>query len=125
MKNFKAVCFYGKQTSKFNVEQTEEVDADGKQKFNKIIKHDTSASKALKVMSPDQDSKTVTKKTNVVNKSKPPTKNKKPSKRSNLHLEHKPSDEMDLLISTLNDADLGWKADTCKLQKHHAKYGEG
>ena len=32
---------------------------------------------------------------------------------------------MDLLISTLNDADLGWKADTCKLQKHHAKYGEG
>jgi hypothetical protein len=37
------------------------------------------------------------------------------SKRTNLHLEHKPSDEMDLLISTLNDADLGWKADTCKL----------
>ena len=50
---------------------------------------------------------------------------KKPSARTNLHLEHKPSDEMDLLISTLNDADLGWKADTCKLQKHHAKYGEG
>lgn len=50
---------------------------------------------------------------------------KKPSARTNLHLEHKPSDEMDLLISTLNDADLGWKADTCKLQKHHARYGEG
>ena len=32
---------------------------------------------------------------------------------------------MDLLISTLNDADLGWTADTCKLQKHHARYGEG
>ena len=50
---------------------------------------------------------------------------KKPSRRTNLHLEHKPSDEMDLLISTLNDADLGWTADTCKLQKHHARYGEG
>ena len=115
MKNFKAVCFYGKQTSKFNIEKTEEVDADGKQKFNKILKHDNSASKELKDV----------KKANVVKKSKPSMKNKKPSKRSNLHLEHKPSDEMDLLISTLNDADLGWKADTCKLQKHHAKYGEG
>ena len=115
MKNFKAVCLYAKQTSKFNVEKTEEVDADGKQKFNKIIKHDNSASKEL----------TIVKKANAVEKSKPSMKNKKPSKRSNLHLEHKPSDEMDLLISTLNDADLGWKADTCKLQKHHAKYGEG
>jgi len=30
---------------------------------------------------------------------------------------------MDLLIETINESDLGWKADTCKLQKHHAKYG--
>ena len=30
---------------------------------------------------------------------------------------------MDVLISTVNDADLGWKADVCKYQKHHAKYG--
>ena len=56
---------------------------------------------------------------------KPKNPKKGSSKRTNLHLEHKPSDEMDLLISTLNDADLGWKADTCKLQKHHAKYGQG
>ena len=32
---------------------------------------------------------------------------------------------MDLLISTINSADLGWKASTCKLQKHHADYGKG
>jgi len=30
---------------------------------------------------------------------------------------------MDLLISTINEADLGWKADVCKYQKHHALYG--
>jgi hypothetical protein len=35
-------------------------------------------------------------------------------KRVNMHLEHKPSDEMDLMISAVNEADLGWKADTCK-----------
>jgi hypothetical protein len=45
-------------------------------------------------------------------------------KRYNTHLEHVPSDEMDLLIETINDMDLGWKADTCKYQKNHAKYGE-
>jgi hypothetical protein len=40
-----------------------------------------------------------------------------------MHLEHKPSDEIDLLISSVNEADLGWKADVCKYQKHHANYG--
>lgn len=30
---------------------------------------------------------------------------------------------MDLLIDEVNMADLGWKADVCKYQKHHAKYG--
>jgi len=40
-----------------------------------------------------------------------------------LHLEHKPSDETDLLISAVNEADLGWKADVCKYQKSNSKYG--
>lgn len=39
---------------------------------------------------------------------------KKSNRRFNAHLEHIPSDDMDLLISTINDMDLGWKADTCK-----------
>lgn len=41
-----------------------------------------------------------------------------------MHLEHRPSDEMDLLISAVNEADLGWKADVCKYQKTHANYGD-
>ena len=32
---------------------------------------------------------------------------------------------MDLLISAINAADLGWKANTCKLQKTHIDYGKG
>jgi hypothetical protein len=46
------------------------------------------------------------------------------SQRRNLHLEHEPSDETDLLIETINSMDLGWKADVCKLQSHHASYGQ-
>jgi len=42
--------------------------------------------------------------------------------RSNPHHDHVPSDEMDLLIETINSNDLGWKADVCKLQKHHHMY---
>jgi len=44
-------------------------------------------------------------------------------KRFNAHAEHVPSDETDLLISVINEMDLGWKADTCKYQKSHDKYG--
>jgi hypothetical protein len=44
------------------------------------------------------------------------------SKRSNPHHDHVPSDTMDLLIETINESDLGWKADVCKLQKHHHLY---
>jgi hypothetical protein len=57
-------------------------------------------------------------------KSKSHHKAKKASgKRRNLHLEHKPSDETDLLIQAVNEADLGWTADVCKYQKNHANYG--
>lgn len=31
---------------------------------------------------------------------------------------------MDLLIDAVNEAELGWTADVCKYQKHHAKYGK-
>ena len=31
-----------------------------------------------------------------------------------MHLDHQPSDEMDMLIQAVNEADLGWKADVCK-----------
>lgn len=42
------------------------------------------------------------------------SKKHKANKRRNMHLEHKPSDEMDILITEINNSDLGWKADTCK-----------
>ena len=42
-----------------------------------------------------------------------------------LGFEDKPSDEMDLLITTMNDHDLGFKMDTCMLQRHHPRFGEG
>ena len=45
------------------------------------------------------------------------------SKRYNAHLEHVPSDENDVAISFINSQDFGWKADTCKLQRHHVDYG--
>lgn len=45
------------------------------------------------------------------------------TKRYNAHLEHVPSDENDLAISFINSQDFGWKADVCKLQKHHVDYG--
>ena len=44
-------------------------------------------------------------------------------RRQNLHQNHVPSDAMDLLIETINESDFGWKADVCKLQKTHEKYG--
>jgi len=47
------------------------------------------------------------------------------NKRSNPHHDHVPSDEMDVLIEAINSADLGWKADTCKLQKNHHMYSCG
>lgn len=31
---------------------------------------------------------------------------------------------MDILISAVNAADLGWKADVCKYQKNHPNYGK-
>ena len=47
------------------------------------------------------------------------------SPRKNFHLEHVPSDEMDILITSTNNADVGFKLDTCKFQKNHSKFGQG
>lgn len=40
------------------------------------------------------------------------------------HLKHKPSDETDKLIELINTNNIGWKADPCKLQKHHHMYAQ-
>ena len=36
------------------------------------------------------------------------------TRRRNLHLDHKPSAKMDVLIHAINNSDIGWKADVCK-----------
>jgi len=51
------------------------------------------------------------------------TKGRTSKNRFNAHTEHKPTDETDKAISFINSQNLGWKADVCKLQKHHADYG--
>jgi hypothetical protein len=51
------------------------------------------------------------------------TKKRNPSTRFNAHAEHKATDETDKAISFVNSQNLGWKADTCKLQKQHIEYG--
>lgn len=40
---------------------------------------------------------------------------RKSHKRFNAHHAHVPSDENDLMIQAINDLNLTWKADTCKL----------
>jgi hypothetical protein len=43
-------------------------------------------------------------------------------RRSNPHHDHKPNDHTDKLIELINTSNLGWKADPCKMQKHHSLY---
>lgn len=101
-------CFYGVQEKHYDFEKTKAFNT-GHVKFNKIIEHKQVAVEDIKGEVPEQQGNLAIKKTM--------------NKRQNLHLAHKPSDEMDLLISAVNEADLGWKADVCKYQKHHVKYG--
>ena len=100
MTQHSAQCFHGTRAQKYNYEETKEVHT-SKMKENIIIAHHDN----IKTVDLLAEGKTAAAK-----------------KRANMHLEHKPSDEMDLMISEINDADLGWKADTCKYQKHHELY---
>jgi hypothetical protein len=44
-----------------------------------------------------------------------------PSKTRRVQHDWKPSETNDILIEAINGLDLGWKADSCKLQKDHSK----
>lgn len=99
----KVTCFHGVQSTHYDIEHTKTFD-NGKVKYNKITK--TNDIQPVNLLTTQKESA----KTNVSQKKTMI----KTSKRRNLHLEHKPSDEMDILISEINDSDLGWKADTCK-----------
>jgi hypothetical protein len=56
-------------------------------------------------------------------KSKTMERLRKSSSRYNAHIEHVANDETDKVISYINNQNFGWKADVCKLQKHHIEYG--
>jgi len=59
----------------------------------------------------------------VQQKVKVTNRNRISAKRFNAHHHHVASDETDKAISFINSQNFGWKADVCKLQKHHAEYG--
>jgi hypothetical protein len=115
MTNHNIQCFHGVQEKNYDAEKTEEYNT-GKMKFNKIIAHHQIDKENLAGEVP-QDI------TNGVKTAEKPASRGR-QQRKNLHLAHRPSDEMDLLIETVNESDLTWKADVCKYQKHHAKYGK-
>ena len=45
-------------------------------------------------------------------------------KRPSLFHTHVPSEDNDLLIETINNSNLTWKANECMLTKSHAKYNK-
>ena len=114
MADHQVQCFHAVQEKNYKVEDTKEYNT-GKVKFNKITAHHDVQKENLAGEVPKEIDNGVKEKGKLVQRSR--------QKRKNLHLSHRPSDEMDLLIDEVNAADLGWKADVCKYQKHHAKYG--
>lgn len=106
------VCFYGEQETHYEMEKTVSVKTE---------------SDTVKVAVITQQNKISTKpieQTEVQTTKLAQVRSKSTSKRRfNAHQEHKPSNETDLAISFINSQDFGWKADVCKLQKHHADYG--
>lgn len=111
MTNHKVVCFYGQQETHYDMEKTVSVKTESDTVKVAVI---TSQNKII--AQPD-------KMANKSSKSQVRTKGRDSSNRFNAHAEHKASDETDKAITFINNNDLGWKADVCKLQKHHADYG--
>ena len=126
-------CFVGTQTKHFNIQHsTEELQEDG----SKIAVIDkvsplpdlTGAKKGAKQSTaqtdspPDEENVLIKEQVQATAFLREGNKRTTHS-RYNAHHEHVPSDKNDMLIEAINTMDLGWKADTCKYQKHHANYG--
>ena len=108
-------CFVGKQTKHYNVQSSVEKTLDEGARIAEISNQNGVPSNPIlaqdSVESPPDEQ-------NVFLREE-----RKSHKRYNAHHEHVATDDTDILIETINDLDLGWKADTCKYQTHHAKYG--
>lgn len=135
MTNHEVQCFVGKMVKPYAYEKSEAHD-NGKLKWNTVTSHaevetvnlvQEAPAAAPKHHTPGHRTKNGIRQSLLDNSSghhkNHHIKGKKAKKRANMHLEHRPSDETDLLIEAVNAADLGWKADVCKLQKHHPQYG--
>ena len=87
-------------------------------KFNKVVEtHDAEVVDLLEQTKPTPATHPA--------KGKSKLAQKRANKRKNLHLETRPSDEQDLLITEVNmDPSIGWKADTCKYTKNHPLRGK-
>ena len=107
MTNHKVVCFYGKQVSHYDFEKAVQVKTEADDvKVAVITAHNDVKTEPL-----------VPKKPTALAQSR------SRNKRINAHFAHVASDETDRAIDFINTANLGWKADTCKLQKNHPNYG--
>lgn len=132
-------CFHGYQKKLYGYEESEAHD-NGKLKWNSVTKHHGDVAKLDLLASSDnatskkkaqhgvgEKTKNGLRKSLIENgsghKKNALIKGERAKKRQNMHQEHRPSDEMDLLISAVNEADLGWTADVCKYQKNHPKHG--
>jgi hypothetical protein len=97
MNKHKVVCFYGEQDTHYDMEKTVSVKTESDTVKVAVI---TSQNKIIS--EPIEKTQTLAQ----VRSSK---------KRFNAHHAHKATDETDKAISFINNQDLGWKADTCKL----------
>jgi hypothetical protein len=109
--NHNVQCFYAKQNKNLEIEDSVPTET-GSYKFAQITNHneasllqidDTLAEDTLVQVAAEVDKKPL-------------------MHRKSHHLKHKPNAETDKLIELINTNNFGWKADPCKLQKHHHMY---
>ena len=93
MAEHKAVCFYGTRAAKTAETPTK--------------KPSSLADELVQISAEDTS--------NERTKAQPKPTGRGQGRRRNLHFDHKPSAKMDVLIHTINNSDIGWKADACKL----------
>ena len=111
MVDHKVQCFYGMQETHYDMEDTVQVKTE---------------SDTVKVAVITNQNKIATQPVESINTQLSDVKDsvlRKSQNRFNAHHSHTPSDETDKAIMFINSQNFGWKADTCKLQKHHAEYG--
>ena len=132
MKSHPVQCFYGQQVKATSVAQASEEITESGNKVAYTNSGSSTASSAVAQVLADADNSDILDAQVVADVAAETTDSpsdeaniflRSSHKRYNAHHAHVPSDENDQLIELINELDIGWKADTCKYQKHHNKYG--